>query len=87
MALKRELIPLIVPIPSYVESHDLWIALAANQIGSNLHIDDKTLRKRRHDSNTTSTVSGRSVFLKLRSRLVFARSMFDLSARARQINA
>ena len=87
MAFKRELIPLIAPIPCYVESHDLWIALAANQIGSNLHIDDKTLRKRRHDSNTTSTVSSRSLFLKLRSRLIFARSMIDLSTRARRVNA
>jgi glycosyltransferase involved in cell wall biosynthesis len=86
MAFKRELVPLIVPIPSYVESHDLWIALAANQIGSNLHIGDKTLRKRRHDGNTTSTVSGRSLFRKLRSRLIFARSMVDLSARLRKIN-
>jgi glycosyltransferase involved in cell wall biosynthesis len=87
MAFKRELIPLIAPIPSYVESHDLWIALAANQIGSNLHIDDKTLRKRRHDSNTTSTISSRSLSLKLRSRLVFARSMLDLSMRARQLKS
>jgi glycosyltransferase involved in cell wall biosynthesis len=87
MAFKRELVPLIAPIPSYVESHDLWIALAANQIGSNLHIDDKTLRKRRHGSNTTSTVSSRSLFLKLRSRLVFARSMMDLSMRVRRIKS
>jgi glycosyltransferase involved in cell wall biosynthesis len=87
MAFKRELVSLIVPIPFYVESHDLWIALAANQIGSNLHVDDKTLRKRRHDSNTTGTVSSRSLFLKLRSRLIFARSMMDLSMRVRQINA
>jgi glycosyltransferase involved in cell wall biosynthesis len=87
MAFKRELIRLIAPIPSYVESHDLWIALAANQIGSNLHIDDKTLRKRRHESNTTRTISSRSLFLKLRARLIFARSMIDLSTRIRQINA
>jgi glycosyltransferase involved in cell wall biosynthesis len=87
MAFKRELVSLIVPIPSYVESHDLWIALAANQLGSNLHIDDKTQRKRRHDSNTTSTVSSRALFLRLRSRLIFARSMIDLSMRIRQINS
>jgi len=87
MAFKRELIPLIAPIPSYVESHDLWIALAANQIGSNLHIDDKTLRKRRHGSNTTSTVSSRSLLLKFWSRLIFARSMLDLSKRARQLKS
>jgi glycosyltransferase involved in cell wall biosynthesis len=87
MAFRRELVAMIAPIPSYVESHDLWIALAANQIGSNLHIDDKTLRKRRHDSNTTSTVSNRSLFLKLRSRLIFVRSMVDLSRRRRRFKS
>lgn len=85
MAFRRELVPLITPIPSYVESHDLWIALAANQIGSNLHTDDKTLRKRRHGSNTTSTISNRSLFLRLRSRWIFLRSMMDLMARWRRL--
>jgi glycosyltransferase involved in cell wall biosynthesis len=87
MAFRRDLIPIIAPIPSYVESHDLWIAMAANQIGSNLHIDDKTLRKRRHGNNTTSTISGRSLFLKLRSRWVFARSLVDLSMRRHRLNS
>jgi glycosyltransferase involved in cell wall biosynthesis len=81
MAFRRELVPMIVPIPSYVESHDLWIALAANQLGSNLHIDDKTIRKRRHGNNATSTVSNRPVSRRLLSRLIFARSMIDLSIR------
>jgi glycosyltransferase involved in cell wall biosynthesis len=83
MAFRRELVPLITPIPAYVESHDLWIALAANQMRSNLHIDDLTLRKRRHGSNATSTVSSRSLFLKLKSRFIFARSMVDLARRRR----
>jgi glycosyltransferase involved in cell wall biosynthesis len=82
MAFRRELVPIITPVPSYVESHDLWIALAANQLRSNLHIDDKTLRKRRHGNNATSTVSNRSLFRKLWSRLIFARSMIDLSIRS-----
>jgi uncharacterized protein YchJ len=85
MAFRRSIVPLIMPIPSYVESHDLWIALAANQIGSNLHIDDRTFRKRRHDRNTTSTVSDRSLFLKLKSRWIFIRSMIELSARRRRL--
>lgn len=86
MAFQRRLVPLITPIPAYVESHDLWIALAANQIGSNLHIDDKTLRKRRHGSNTTSTVSNRSLPLKVWSRWIFLRSMADLAARRRRLS-
>jgi glycosyltransferase involved in cell wall biosynthesis len=87
MAFRREIVPLIVPIPSYVESHDLWIALAANQIGSNLHVDDRTLRKRRHGNNATSTVSSRSLLPKLRSRWIFVRSLIDLSMRRRQIKS
>jgi glycosyltransferase involved in cell wall biosynthesis len=84
-AFRRELVPLITPIPSYVESHDLWIALAANLIRSNLHIDDKTLLKRRHGTNTTSTVSTRPLFRKLWSRWILVRSLIDLSMRRRMI--
>ena len=86
MAFQRRLVPLITPIPAYVESHDLWIALAANQIGSNLHIDDKTLRKRRHGTNTTSTVSNRSLPRKIWSRWLFLRSIVDLAARQRRLS-
>ena len=86
MAFKRELVPLIVPIPSYVESHDLWIALAANLIKSNLHIDDKTFRKRRHANNATSTVSDRPFHVKLWSRAVFARSLAELALRRSRIS-
>ena len=48
---------------------------------SHLHIDEPTLRKRRHGNNATSTVSSRSLFLKLRSRFIFLRSMVDLFGR------
>jgi hypothetical protein len=87
MAFRQSLVPLVVPIPPYVESHDLWIALAANQIGSNLHIESNTLRKRRHGSNTTSTVSNRPLFHKLQSRLIFLKSMIDLAARRRRLSS
>ncbi len=85
MAFQRRLVPLITPIPDYVESHDVWIAQAANQIGSNLHIDEKTFRKRRHGSNASSTVSTRPLSQKLKSRWVFVRSMIDLAARQRRL--
>jgi glycosyltransferase involved in cell wall biosynthesis len=81
MAFRKSLVPFIIPIPHYVESHDLWIALAANIKRSNLHIDDSTFRKRRHGQNATHTVSRRSLYLKLRSRIIFAESMLLLYAR------
>ena len=86
-AFRRELVPLIMPFPAYVESHDHWIPLAANLIGSNLHIDEKTLRKRKHDNNATSTVSSRRLSQKLWSRWILARSLVELSARRRRLAA
>lgn len=85
MAFRRELVPLILPIPDYIESHDLWIAMAANLIKSNVHLSESTLRKRKHDSNTTSTVSNRSLYFKLRARAYFVLSIFELNRRRRLI--
>lgn len=83
MVFRRELVSMILPIPGYVESHDLWIAMAANLIKSNVHLSESTLRKRRHDSNTTSTVSSRSLYSKLRTRAYFVLSIFELNRRRR----
>ena len=87
MALRREFVPMIAPIPSFVESHDLWIALASNVAGSNVHLDESTLLKRKHDKNVTSTVSTRSLYRKLRSRVVFAMSLVVLFYRRSQRSA
>ncbi len=84
MAFRRDFVHLIAPIPAFVESHDLWIALASNLYGSNVHLDAKTLLKRRHDNNATSTVSTRSLYRKLRSRVIFAMSLILLFVRQRR---
>ncbi|MEA2881408.1 MAG: hypothetical protein QOH32_664 [Bradyrhizobium sp.] len=81
MALRRDLVPLILPIPPYVESHDLWIAMAANLAGSNLHLEEPSLLKRRHDNNATRSVSDRSVVAKLRSRAILVRALLELLGR------
>ncbi len=86
MAFRRELVSLILPIPSYSEAHDLWLALAANLIGSNVHLEP-ALRKRQHQGNFTDTVSGRSLYLKLRTRLLFMRSLFELSLRRSRVRS
>lgn len=83
MAFRRSFLPVISPIPSFVESHDLWIALASNLARSNVHLDDRTLRKRKHAANATSTKSNRPVWRRLRSRWVFGRSLVELRGRLR----
>jgi glycosyltransferase involved in cell wall biosynthesis len=79
MALKKELKELILPIPDYVESHDLWIAMAANIIKSNLHCDDVTLNRRVHGAN--ASIVKRKLYLKLWSRIIFMRSLIQLFCR------
>ena len=78
MAFRNDFLSVVLPIPSYVESHDLWIALAGNITRSNIHIDENTFLKRKHESNATSTVSYRPVCKKLWSRVVFTVSVVVL---------
>ncbi len=76
MAFKKVLVALILPIPSFVESHDLWIALAGNLIGSNVHLNQKTLRRRIHCSNASNVQRG--MFFKIRARGIFVISIVVL---------
>jgi len=85
MAFRRDFVRVLAPIPRFVESHDLWIALASNVAGSNVHIDDRTLLKRKHGANVTNTVSNRILYRKLKSRVVFAMSLVVLFARQRRL--
>jgi glycosyltransferase involved in cell wall biosynthesis len=82
MAFRKNMVDVILPIPSFVESHDLWIALASNLIGSNAHLDEKTLKKRVHNNNATAT--GRTLLMKIRARFIFLISIFVLLIRARK---
>jgi glycosyltransferase involved in cell wall biosynthesis len=79
MGLKEELRDLILPIPRYVESHDLWIAMVANVAGSNLHLELSTLRRRVHGNN--ASVVQRPLVRKLRSRAVFLLSLLHIGQR------
>lgn len=79
MAFKREFRKLIIPIPTYVESHDLWIALAANICKSNLHSNEVTLKRRIHGSN--ASIVQRKLALKILSRIIFLASIIQLYIR------
>ena len=79
MVFKKELIPVILPFPSYIESHDLWIAKAANLMKSNIHINDLTLHRRIHGNN--ASILKRKLWKKIWSRIVFVVSIFTLLKR------
>jgi glycosyltransferase involved in cell wall biosynthesis len=79
MVLRRELLEVVLPIPQFVESHDLWIALAANLHRSNVHVERSVLLRRVHGSN--ASVLRRPLWQQLVSRWVFLRSLAVLTAR------
>jgi len=79
MGLREELRRLVLPIPGYVESHDLWIAMAANVARSNRHLACCTLRRRVHGSN--ASVVSRPLLSKLISRSIFLLSLLHIGLR------
>lgn len=85
MAIKKSFLDVILPIPPFVESHDLWIAIASNLARSNSHLFDNTLMHRIHGNN--ASIIQRSLYLKLRSRIIFLRSLFILLFRLMIFNS
>jgi len=79
MGLREELRRLVLPIPNYVESHDLWIAMSANIARSNRHLARYTLCRRVHGSN--ASVVRRPFVRKLRSRAIFLFSLLHIALR------
>ena len=79
MGLSEKLLRLVLPIPGYVESHDLWIAMASNTARSNRHLERYTLRRRVHGNN--ASVVNRSLFRKLKSRAIFLLSWLHICLR------
>lgn len=82
MSFRKELKDIILPIPQYVESHDIWIALAANLLKSNMHIEEITLSRRIHENNVSNP--NRRFLEKLKTRFNFMfRAIFDINRRTK----
>jgi glycosyltransferase involved in cell wall biosynthesis len=79
MAFRKELKDIILPFPLYLESHDLWIALTANILKSNIHIKNITLKKRIHINNTS--IVKRNLIKKILSRFIFLLSILEIVKR------
>lgn len=69
MIIERNLLRIALPIPNYVESHDLWLAFTANIMKSNFHIEDYSLLRRLHGHN--ASVGVRPFLKKIKSRVIF----------------
>lgn len=86
MAMKNSMRSLILPVPSCVESHDLWIATAGNLLRSIRHISEHTLDRRIHNSNLTIP-RGRPLLKKIKSRIISLQSIVILLLRMAKKNA
>lgn len=83
MAFRRKILDVILPFPNDLESHDLYIAMTANLMHSNCHIDEIVLKRRIHGKN--ASVVSRNIVLKIKSRFLFLKHLFLLKDRIRKI--
>jgi glycosyltransferase involved in cell wall biosynthesis len=70
MAVHRDLLELALPFPSSVrELHDAWLALLGLCAGSMVHVEERVVLRRMHESNVSGTT--RSPWVVARGRLYF----------------
>ena len=79
MAFKKNIISIILPFPQYLESHDLWIAMACILNGSIKHLESVVLQRRIHGNN--ASIISRSLRKKVWSRFIFLVSVFHIYIR------
>lgn len=77
MAFRREVLDMFAPVPPYLrESHDLWLAICGNVLGSIGHLDESTLLRRIHGDNATPR-GWRSLPVILAARVVLIRLLLE----------
>lgn len=76
MGFRRDFLTMFAPVPPYLrESHDLWVAICGNVVGSICHLDAPTLLRRIHGDNATPE-GWRSLGVILGARVVLLRLLF-----------
>lgn len=81
MAFRREMMKYLLPFPDYIESHDLWLAMAANYMGGNYHLEKNVLMRRVHGGN--ASILKRDMIKKIVSRVIFLRMYFEIKKRCK----
>jgi len=77
---RRELTRFVLPIPEYIEAHDIWIALNACVRGTIMHLDEPTLMRRLHGMNLTP-LQHRNLWKVMMSRLSYLAGLLQSSFR------
>lgn len=85
MAVRRDALPLVLPFPDYlIESHDLWIATAANAARQMIHVERPSVLRRVHEDNASSP-RPRGVRAAVRSRVLLLRLWREARRRIRRV--
>lgn len=84
MGVRRAALDRLLPFPAFLnESHDLWIALYGNLVGTMTHLGRRTVARRFHESNQTPN-RPRGVRAALGSRVLLLRCIAVLARRGRR---
>ena len=83
-AFRRELLRFALPIPAYVEAHDVWIAMIACLHGGVAHVEERTLLRRIHSGNLTPR-RRRTLSKIVRSRFGYSQGLLRLSMGQRNL--
>ena len=86
MAFRKELIPIIFPIPNEMYMHDYWIGTAAEYMGKVCFLDEPLIGYRRHSSNVTQMTHG-SIRFMIKKRIDIIRCLGLLKKRVRKVKA
>lgn len=84
MMIDRNLLKFILPFPSYIEAHDLYIAMTANLLKSVYHISDNTLIYNIHQNN--SSLRKRSLQKKIKARYYFFKTILHFLKKRKNNN-
>jgi glycosyltransferase involved in cell wall biosynthesis len=77
---RRELTRYVLPIPAYIETHDIWIAMIATIRGKIAHAEEATVMRRLHGKNLTP-MRHRSLANVVRSRSCYLTGLLQSSFR------
>ena len=77
---RRDLLRYVLPIPPYIEAHDIWIAMNAALRGKVDHLEEVTVMRRLHGSNL-SPLRRRGLLKILRSRVLYLEGLLRTCSR------
>ena len=85
MGFRREFADVLLPMPRYLfESHDLWIAIAANMAGEMKHLESPPVLYRRLHENNETPRGWRGPGQILKARVMLFRCLITAAARLRK---